>query len=145
MNNSLLETYMPIKEDETVLDQIEGDAYNMSSNIILRILGFIIRIIAILTGSSRKILLTVTDKRIIVIEVNKLLWFIDGAVRSKSYTPRSIGTSGYELARSLIIFKSHYLEFNSGGVTVLVRAKSGKPKVMEMIASITALAEKVSK
>ncbi len=142
--NSKVDQYMPLREDENDLASIEGDAYNQSANVIMRMLGFIIRIMAFLTGSSKRIYLTVTNNRIITVEVNKMLWFIDGTVRSRSYTPRSVSATGYELARSLIVFKTHYLLFSSGSESYLIKSRGGQPKVMELVSEITALAEKVS-
>ena len=142
--NSKVDQYMPLRADENDMASIEGDAHNQSANVIMRMLGFIIRIMAFLTGSSKKIYLTVTNNRIITVEVNKMLWFIDGTVRSRSYTPRSVSATGYELARSLIVFKTHYLLFSSGSESYLIKSRGGQPKVMELISEITALAEKVS-
>jgi len=99
--------------------------------------------VSILTGTTKKVILTVTDNRVIAVEINKVLWFLDGSVKSRSYAPRSVGSTGYELARSLIIFKSHYLEFSAGSQSYMIKAKGGHPKVMQIISQITSLAERV--
>ncbi len=140
----ILDKYMPLKDGENIIKALEGNAYNTSYDIFSRIFGFIIRIISILTGSTKKIYLVVTEKRVITVEVNKVLWFIDGSVSSRSYTPRSLSQTGYTLRRSLLIFKSHYLEFNSGSTSFVIKSKSGQAEVMSLITAITGLAERVT-
>jgi hypothetical protein len=48
---------------------------------------------------------------------------------------------GYTFARSLIIFKSHYLEFYQGGVGTLVKSAEGKGRVYDMIRSAASLTD----
>ena len=133
--------YMPLKENEEILSTIEGDSYNKSPDIVSRMLGSIIRIISIITGSRKKALVVCTNSRLIIIETQKLLFFIDNSVSSRSFTPRSIQVVGYSLARSLIFFKSHYLELTAGSRSSLIKSKEGKELVDKMIASITHLTE----
>jgi hypothetical protein len=140
----ILEKYMPLEPGEEVICHLEGNAYNISSNIILRIAGFIERIVAILIGCPKKAHVIVTNRRVIIIEIQKFLWFFIGSASAKSVMPRSIGSLGYQFARSFIFFKSHYLEFSSGSVLKLVKSKSGKDRVYEMIKSIVNLAEKIT-
>ena len=144
--SNLMDTYMPLKGGEKVIASLEGDAYNVFPNIIFRILGFITRIIAILTGSPRKMYIIVTDTRVITIETTKALWFIDRTIRARSYLPRSITRVGYVLDRDWLVFKSHYLEFAASGLSMpmLVRSKEGKSKVYELIYKISFLAERVA-
>ena len=140
----VLEKYMPLKEGETVIESIEGNAYNLSANIILRILGGILRIFAVIFGHSRKIHLVVTQNRVITVETEKILWFIDLSANSRSYTPRSVSQVGYALKRSMIIFKSHYLEFISAGSAYLIKSESSQKDINVMINAITGLAEKTT-
>ena len=141
----ILENYMPLSAGETITDSIEGNAYNLSSNIVARLLGFIMRIMAIILGSPSKITLVVTNKRIIKINIAKFLWFFDGTVSSASYPPRAVGSCGYQLSRSLVIFKSHYLSFYVPEGAILIKSRKGKDAVTSMLNSISGLAEKVSK
>ena len=140
----ILDNHMPLKEGETIASSLEGNAYNVSSNIIMRLFAIIERIIAIITGAPRKVYIVVTDLRVITIETRKIFWFIDSSIQARSYTPRSISQVGYSLNRDLLIFKSHYLEFVSGSVSYLVKSKEGKDKVYEVINKLVSLAEKVT-
>ena len=128
-----LEKYMPLKENEQIYSVLQGDCYNMSSDPISRLVGSLIRIISIITGSRKRAIIVVTSSRMIKIETQKLLWFIDNSVSAISLTPRSISTVGYSLSRSLIIFKSHYFELVSSGLTTLVKSENGKDGVYKTI------------
>ena len=145
--SKLLYTYMPLRGGEVVLASLEGNAYSISPNIYLRILAFIMRIVSILVGRSRKIYLVVTNTRIITIETQKTLWVFDGSISARNYLPRSISMAGYFLRRDFLVFKSHYLEFSSSASSesILVKSQEGKKKVYEMIYKINMLAERVEK
>ena len=141
----ILAKYMPLKEGETVIDSLEGDAYFIATDPFSKMLAFIIRIISVIIGKTKKVYIAVTGNRVIVIEINKTLWFIDGAAASTSYAPRAIGSVGYELSRAMLFFKTHYLSFHasSGATALKVRAKAGHNAVMVIIGAITDLGERI--
>ena len=141
----ILAKYMPLKEGETVIDSLEGDAYFIATDPFSKMLAFIIRIISVIIGKTKKVYIAVTGNRVIVIEINKTLWFIDGAAASTSYAPRAIGSVGYELSRAMLFFKTHYLSFHasSGATALKVRAKAGQNAVMVIIGAITDLGERI--
>ena len=143
--SKLLDVYMPLKGGEKIIASLEGDAYNVSPNIIYRILGFIERIIAIITGSPRKVYIVITDTRVITIETKKAFWVIDKMIRARSFLPRSITRVGYVLGRDLLVFKSHYFEFSASSLSMplLIRSKEGKKKVYDLIYKTSFLAERV--
>lgn len=140
----ILDNYMPLSSGEAVQESLEGNAYTLSSNAIERLIAFITRIISIILGSPKKVILVTTNKRVIQISRQKFLWFFDGSVTALSFTPRSISVAGYQLERFLLVFKSHYLLFQSSSNAVLIKSRDGKNKVDSMISSIAGLAEKVS-
>tara|TARA_B100001059_G_scaffold222802_1_gene247114 strand:+ start:1194 stop:1628 length:435 start_codon:yes stop_codon:yes gene_type:complete len=140
----ILDNYMPLSSGEEIQETLEGNAYTLSANPIDRLIAFIQRILAIITGSPIKVLLVTTNKRVIQISRQRILWFFDGSVIAISFTPRSISSSGYQLERFLLIFKSHYLLFQSSNNSILIKSRDGKSKVSSMISSIAGLAEKVA-
>ncbi len=142
--SKVVSKYMPLEAGELVLQEMEGNAYNFGSNVIARLFGVIDRILSVLTGTTKKVHLIVTDRRVIVVEIGKVLWFIDGSVLSRSITPRSIRSSGYRLARSLLIFKSHYLDFDNGSLNYSIKSRSGQQEVLTMIQRITTLADPIA-
>ena len=143
--DQILEKYMPLAEGEEIISQIEGDAYNTSSNVIMRFIAIFMRIIAIITGSTQKVHVYVTNYRVITVEIGKFLWFFDASINARLYTPRSVSQMGYSLSRDLLIFKTHYLEFSSSSINYMVKSKNGKDKVYEMINALLSLAELIRK
>jgi hypothetical protein len=140
----LLFKYMPLEPGELVTQHLEGNAYNLSPNIFARITGAIESIFHLLLGCSKKAHVIVTNRRVILIETQQLFWVLLGSASAKSIMPRSIGSTGYKFARSLVFFESNYLEFSHGSFGFLVKSKNGRDPVYEVIKSIVTLSEKVS-
>jgi Zn-dependent peptidase ImmA (M78 family) len=101
-----LSKYMTLSEGEEVLQEIEGDAYNLDSSPIARMMGAIVRIISIALGIRKKTHLIVTNKRVVRINFEKVFWVIDKGVTAISMTARSINNVGYSNIRRLVIFKT---------------------------------------
>lgn len=140
----VLAKYMPLETGESVLCDLQGNAYNVSPNIFARITGLLEKLVSIIFGCPKTAHVIVTDRRVIVIEVQMMFWVYLASVTAKSLMPRSIGSMGYQFARSLIFFRSHYLEFSQGGTATLVKSAEGKDRVYQMIRSIVSLADKVT-
>ena len=143
--SAIIDKYMPLEEGETVLQEMEGNAYNFGSSVISRLFCMIERIVSVVSGTTSKVHLITTNRRVITIEVNKVLWFIDGTVLSRSFTARSVNSVGYRLARSFLIFKSHYLDFDTGSTQYAIKSRTGQREVTTMIQKITTLADPVTK
>jgi hypothetical protein len=139
----ILDKYMPLTNNETILASLEGNAYTQSHNIIMKLVAFFVRIISVILGMPRKVYIFATENRVITIETSKWLYFFDGSIRARSYTPRSISNIGYVFKREGI-FKSHYLEFSSGSTNYLIKSKEGKEKVYEILEKLVNMAEKVT-
>lgn len=135
---------MPLESGEEVICHLEGNAYNVSPSIFSRLVGFVDSVISLVIGSPKKAHVIVTNRRVIVIEIQKFLWIFIGYTSATSVMPRSIGSLGYQFARDFIFFKSHYLEFSTGNKASLVKSKSGKDRVYEMIKSMVSLADRVT-
>ena len=136
--------YMPLAEGEKVVSTIEGDAYNASANIFVRFLSSIFRILLVILGLGRKLIIVATNRRIVTIEVQKIFWFIDGGVVATTHTPRGVNRLSDELERSWLIFKSHFLVMDSNGLVYRIKGKGGKQKVMDNLMAIGSLAEAVN-
>ena len=140
----VLEKYMPLEVGEEVICHLEGNAYNLSPSIFARVFSLAERVIAILLGCPKIAHIIVTNRRVIIIEVQNVLWVFIGYAGARSVMPRSIESLGYQFARSFLLFESHYLVLSTGSVDTLVKSKSGKGRVYEMIKSIVNLAEKTT-
>ena len=136
--------YVKLSEGESILSSIEGDGYNLSASALERLMAVFERFIALITGTQKKVFLFTTEKRVIVISRKALFWVMEGSISVDSLAPRAINRVGYEMARSLIVFKSHYLVFGSSGFGTLIKSKQGKDAVYQSIDSIIALQEKVT-
>ena len=136
--------YLQLSDGETELSRLEGNAYTVSSNPIVRIVMFFVGIIQFLIGSKSKVLVVSTSERLVIIQNQKFLWFFDASVSVRTVFPRGIVQTGYSMARSMIFFKTHYLSMSSGGTSEIFSSKSGKNGVDEMIRMIKSLKEKTS-
>jgi hypothetical protein len=141
---SILAKYMPLESGEYVLCDLQGNAYNLSPNIFARLAALFEKLFSIVLGCPKTAHVIVTNKRIIVVEFQKMFWVFLASASAKSVMPRSIGSTGYRFARSLIFFRSHYLEFIQGNSGTLVKSAKGKGRVYEVIRCIVSLADKVT-
>ena len=136
---ALLKKYMPLSSGEYITCYLKGDAYTTSSSVIIRFFMWIVKVISWLTGSIKRTHVFTTNRRVITVSQNKFLWFFDAAAESISYTPESISEAGYSLKRNLAIFTSHYFLYTSRSGSYLVRSRSGKERIHEMIEELTLL------
>ena len=136
---ALTNKYMPVLVDEEIVSELKGDAYNMSPNIFARFFGMIEKIISWLLTVPKIAHIIVTNKRVIVVEARKFLWFFTWSVTSDSYTPKNVVKYGYAMLRSYIFFKSHYLTFGVHGENLLIKSDEGKVKVDEVNQAIAKL------
>ena len=142
---SILDLYMPLNGGEQIISCLEGDAYSTSSNLLLAILGFIQRLVDLLTGQLKKMHIIVTDSRVITVETSNFFWVFDNTLEAKSLKPKTVSQVGYALGRSLLVFKSHFFLYSLGSTSYKVRTKDGKDKVYEMVKAVMLLPNTGSK
>ena len=128
---------MPLRQGEKVEAYVMGDAFNSSANVFIRIASFIQRVIYAILGMSMKVHLFVTNYRLIVINYQKLFWFFDNSIDATSVSPRAIQEFGYRRLRSLILFKTHYLNIGE----VCIKAYGGREAVYKMVDTLSEMAE----
>jgi len=95
-----LENYIKLSGNETEVARMRGNAYTTSSNPLVRIIMFFVKIILFLIGSIRKVVVVVTSERVIVVENQKFLWFFDSGITVNTFYPRGIIINGYAMQRS---------------------------------------------
>ena len=139
-----LESYIQLSSEEAEVARMRGNAYTTSSNPLVRIIMFFVKIIMFLLGSLRRVIVVVTSERVIVVENQKFLWFFDSGITVNTFYPRGIIINGYSMQRSWLIFKTHYLTMSTGGQLELFSSRDGKDKTYEIIKAIKALKEKTS-
>jgi hypothetical protein len=136
--------HIQLNDGEQELCRLDGNAYTISFNPLVRIIMFFVKIIQFLSGSISKILVITTSERVVLVKTQKMLWIFDQSITSTTVFPRGIVKIGYSMQRSFIFFKTHYLTMTSGGKSEIFSSKNGKKRVEEMIKEIKSLKEKTS-
>lgn len=131
--------YMPLDEGEKVLGNIDGVLYYVAPNGVLQLLYSIIRFLAILSGCQTYAHVFVTNKRVIVIKMQKTLWFFIGSLSVTSIPARSVSAVGCYFTRTFLLCKNYYLEFCSRNARFYISANAGENSVHEMIRNILSL------
>jgi hypothetical protein len=134
-----------LKKDEKVISTMTGNSYTSSSSVIIRFIASLVRIIAVITGCPTRKSIVCTNRRLIVENNQKILYFFDYSSSITAVSPRGLMQIGYSFQRSWFIFKNHYLTLIlSGSPQELILSKDGYKSVMEMINSAESLREKVN-
>lgn len=98
-----------LMENETIIAQIEGDAFNDSSNPIAKIIAFIVKIIYLIFGVRIRTYIIATNLRVVQIDKKKILWgLLPGDISVVTLNKNSIQSVGYMTSVSWFIFKAHY-------------------------------------
>lgn len=139
-----LSKYMNLTEGEELRQEIEGDAYNLDSNPIARLIGTITRVVSIILGFRKKAHIIVTNKRIIRIDFEKIFWFINKGVTATSMTPRSINNVGYSNVRSFLIFKTRYFMIGTSGGDTLIKFQGNDKSLFEAVDNVNNTLEKIT-
>ncbi len=138
-----LSKYMNLTEGEESVQEVEGDAYNSDSNPIARMIGTIIRIISIILGFRKKTHIIVTNKRVIRIDFEKILWVINKGVSAISMTPRSINNVGYSNIRTFLIFKTRYFMMGTSGGDTFIKFQGNDKSLFEAVDNVNNTLEKI--
>lgn len=138
-----LENYITLYENENILKSIEGDAYNLSANPLLRLLGTLIRFFNVITGNRRKLHVVLTNRRVIFIDFRKMLWVIDKGVSVSSVTPRSIHSIGYSMVRTWLVFKTNYFQLKSSADEIFLKFKGGKSDILSAVNEASNILESI--
>ena len=143
---ALIDKFITLNEGETELCRLEGNAYTLSSNPIVRFIMFFVKIVAFLTGTIARVVVVCTSDRVIVVETQKILWFFNYSVSARDIFPRAVSQVGYAMQRSLIIFKTHYLTVAATGsvATEIFSSRNGEDRVHKMTVAVKSMKEKTT-
>ena len=131
-----------LNDGETEACRLEGNAYTLSSNPLVRIIMFFVKILAFLLGFISKVTVVTTSERVVILNTQKMLWIFNQSVSATTIFPRGINKIGYKMQRSFIFFKTHYLSVTCGSETELFSSKKGKSGVDDMIKEMKNLRQK---
>jgi hypothetical protein len=135
--------YISISENEEILKEIEGDAYNQDSNPIARMIGTIIRVVSIMLGMRMKTHIIITSTRVIRLDFQKMFWIFNKGVKAMSITPRSIGSVGYSNERVFLIFKSRYFILNTSTEQVYIKFQGNDSMLLDTVNQVSNMLESV--
>lgn len=133
-----IDKYIKLSEGEEVLQEVEGDAQTLGAGPIAKLIAIVNKILDKILGRSTKILLLVTNKRIVVIANQKMFWVIDKGVEVVNYTPRAINYIGYSMVKEWIIFNTRYFKVSTISGETLINFKGSKEELFDLTDKATA-------
>ena len=74
-----------LKKDEKIISTMTGNSYTSSSSVIIRFIASLVRIIAVITGCPTRKSIVCTNRRLIVENNQKILYFLITALQSQLY------------------------------------------------------------
>ena len=115
-------------DGESVLTQIEGNAWNDSPNPIMRLITSVFRLIWAILGVKLRTYIIVTNLRIVQVEKKTILWgLLPGSVDVLTLNKSTIQSVGYAMASSWFIFRKYYFVLaNMSGVLRLTHNGDSK-------------------
>lgn len=126
-----LKEFTPL-EGETIVAQVEGDAYNDSPNPIMQIFMAFVKIIWMILGVKRMTYLVITNLRIVEVTKKTILWgILPGDTSVITLNKRSIQSVGYEMATSWFIFKKFYFVLANMSGATRITYKGNEKKLIE--------------
>ncbi len=96
-------------EGETIVAQIEGNAWNTNPNPIAQLIAGIAKIFWAILGIKLKTHIVATNLRIVRIDKKTILWgMLPGAATVLTLNKSTIQSVGYAMRSSWFIFRKHY-------------------------------------
>ena len=103
-----------LAEDEKLVMEIEAELWATSSNPIARLMGAILKIIAMIFGFRVKGFLIITDKRVVEVKTNVACWCITVGRQVKYVLPSSVKEIGYTRKATCCFFCPAYHLYYEG-------------------------------
>ena len=119
-------------EGESVLTQIEGNAWNSSPNPLASLMTSIIRFFWAILGVKLRTYIIVTNLRIVQVDKKTILWgLLPGAVDVLTLNKATIQSVGYSMRSSWFIFRKWYFVLANVSSSLLLTYKGDKDKLIE--------------
>jgi len=119
-------------EGESVLTQIEGNAWNSSPNPLASLMASIVKFMNAIFGVKRRTYIIVTNLRIVQVEKKTILWgILPGAVDVLTLNKATIQAVGYAMASSWFIFRKWYFVLANMSGTLKITYDGNKDKLIE--------------
>ena len=137
------EKYIKLAEGEEILQKVEGDANTLASGPLAKVLSIFINIIDKIFGRSRKVMIIISNKRVIELSTEKVLWKFDKGVEVINYTPRAINYVGYALVKDWLVFNTNYFVLSTISANTKVIFKGKKEELFDMVEKASASLERL--
>ena len=137
------EKYIKLSEGEEILQQVEGDANTLASGPLAKVISIITNLLDKVLGRSRKVLILITNKRIIELSTEKVFWKFDKGVNVVNYTPRAINYVGYALVKDWLVFNTNYFVLSTISAETKVIFKGKKEELFDMVEKASASLERL--
>ena len=119
-------------EGETILAQIEGDAYNDSPNPIIQMVAAFVKIIMLIFGLKLRTYIIATNLRIVQVEKRTILWgMLPGDTIVITLNKSSIQSVGYAMNVSFFVFKKFYFLMANMSGMLRITYKGSKEDLIE--------------
>jgi hypothetical protein len=126
----MLKSGVVLKENETLVMELEAELWAKSSNPIARFLGSIYKLIALILGIKRHGYVVITDQRVIEVTCVKSCWIFDTSKKITYIMPASIKEVGYTKEATFLGCFCHaytlYYEGWTQGTSVLLKGADEK-------------------
>lgn len=126
-------------EGEQNLFQIEGNAYTESPNPLVKLFASITRLIGRLFGWSLKTYIVVTNKRVIRVDKEKILWVIPRNTVVLTLSKSSIREVGYAQAVRWLFFKTLYFRIQTYTENTSIAYKGSLAELNNVVLNVTEL------
>jgi len=119
-------------DGESVLTQIEGNAWNSSPNPLASLMASITKFFSAIFGVKRKTYIIVTNLRIVQVEKKTILWgILPGAIDVLTLNKATIQSVGYSMRSSWFIFRKWYFILANASGLLLLTYDGNKDKLIE--------------
>jgi len=132
-----IDKFIKLSEGEEILQEVEGDAQTLGSGPLDKLIAVVTKVLDKVLGRSSKVMIIITNKRIISIASQKIFFVIDKGVDVVSYTPRSINYIGYALVKEWIIFNTRYFKVSTINGETLINFKGSKEELFDLTEKAT--------
>lgn len=123
--------------DESILFQLEGNAYTESANPLVKAIYRIFRSIGKIFGWSLRTYIVITNKRILRVDKEKIFWSIPRNTIVLTLPKSAIREVGYEQAVRLLFFKTLYFRFETFTEKTRIAYSGSLEEINDLVSKVT--------
>ncbi|NDV65458.1 hypothetical protein [Bacteroides sp. 224] len=121
-----------LMEGETILAEIEGDAYNDSPNPIVQLITAFLKVFWLILGIKLRTYIIATNLRIVQVDKKTIFWgMLPGDTCVITLNKASIQSVGYAMATSFFIFRKFYFLMANMSGLIRITYKGNEKQLIE--------------